>query len=29
MTSLLNELERKGYVSRRPSNADKRSIAPS
>ena len=27
MTSLLNELERKGYVSRRPSNADKRSIA--
>ena len=27
MTSLLNELEREGYVSRRPSPTDKRSVA--
>jgi DNA-binding MarR family transcriptional regulator len=27
MTSLLNELERQGYVSRRPSATDKRSVA--
>ncbi|HTP83614.1 MAG TPA: MarR family transcriptional regulator [Alphaproteobacteria bacterium] len=27
MTSLLNELEREGYVSRRPSPSDKRSVA--
>ncbi|HTY70619.1 MAG TPA: MarR family transcriptional regulator [Alphaproteobacteria bacterium] len=27
MTSLLNELEREGYVSRRPSQTDKRSVA--
>jgi DNA-binding MarR family transcriptional regulator len=27
MTSLLNELEREGYVSRRPSATDKRSVA--